>query len=135
MSIPSFFTVIPVQLTVFFLIVFVVFFFFFLRLKRQMGPSSHIATSPSSSSAAVPLDLDVLKSLPSAVFRSATDGKAGNALECAVCLSELTDGEVARLLPRCHHTFHLACIDTWFLFNSTCPICRSAVELPPASEP
>ncbi|KAG0497549.1 hypothetical protein HPP92_002240 [Vanilla planifolia] len=33
--------------------------------------------------------------------------------------------------PGCEHAFHLECIDTWFLCNSTCPICRSAVE-PPA---
>ncbi|CAN6312848.1 unnamed protein product [Urochloa humidicola] len=54
------------------------------------------------------------------------DGAASAALECAVCLAEVRDGERGRLLPRCGHRFHVECIDRWFMANSTCPICRAA---------
>jgi hypothetical protein len=47
--------------------------------------------------------------------------------ECVVCLGELEDGEMVRLLPNCRHAFHVTCIDNWFLAHSNCPICRSPV--------
>ncbi|OEL30813.1 hypothetical protein BAE44_0008168 [Dichanthelium oligosanthes] len=53
-------------------------------------------------------------------------GAASSALECAVCLAEMRDGERGRLLPRCGHRFHVECIDRWFRANFTCPICRAA---------
>ncbi|XP_027351044.1 RING-H2 finger protein ATL60-like [Abrus precatorius] len=70
------------------------------------------------------LDPSLLRSLPVLVFQS-QDFKDG--LECAVCLSELVDGEKARLLPECNHGFHVYCIDMWFQSHSTCPLCRNAV--------
>ncbi|CAN6300982.1 unnamed protein product [Urochloa humidicola] len=48
------------------------------------------------------------------------------AVECAVCLAEMKDGERGRLLPGCGHRFHVECIDRWFRANSTCPVCRAA---------
>ncbi|XP_010540113.1 PREDICTED: RING-H2 finger protein ATL3-like [Tarenaya hassleriana] len=65
-----------------------------------------------------------LSSLPTVVFRQVTfkDG-----LECAICLSELVNGDKARLLPNCNHSFHADCIDMWFQSHSTCPICRNTV--------
>lgn len=44
--------------------------------------------------------------------------------DCAVCLCEFSDQDKLRLLPTCSHAFHLDCIDTWLLSNSTCPLCR-----------
>ncbi|KAL6144384.1 hypothetical protein ACLB2K_055077 [Fragaria x ananassa] len=70
------------------------------------------------------LDPLVLSSLPLIVF-SPEDFKEG--LECAVCLSDLVQGEKARLLPKCNHGFHVECIDMWFQSHSTCPLCRNAV--------
>lgn len=70
------------------------------------------------------LDAAVLRSIPVVVF-SPEDFKEG--LECAVCLSELAQGEKARLLPSCNHGFHVDCIDMWFKSNSTCPLCRNPV--------
>ena len=70
------------------------------------------------------LDAEVLKSLPVNVFNP-TEFKDG--LECAVCLSELTEGEKARILPKCNHGFHVDCIDMWFHSHSTCPLCRAPV--------
>lgn len=47
--------------------------------------------------------------------------------DCAVCLCEFSDDDKLRLLPICGHAFHLNCIDTWLLSNSTCPLCRGAL--------
>lgn len=49
-------------------------------------------------------------------------------MECAVCLSEFREGEVGRKLPKCNHSFHIDCIDMWFLSHSTCPLCRAGVQ-------
>ncbi|KAL9377929.1 hypothetical protein Peur_029264 [Populus x canadensis] len=47
--------------------------------------------------------------------------------ECAVCLSEFTEGERVRKL-KCHHTFHKECLDKWLHQSmATCPLCRTAV--------
>ncbi|MQL95962.1 hypothetical protein Taro_028634 [Colocasia esculenta] len=72
------------------------------------------------------LDLSVINSLPVCVYRD-EDFKAAGGLECAVCLSELNEGEKARILPKCNHGFHLDCIDMWFHSHSTCPLCRRPV--------
>lgn len=72
----------------------------------------------------------VLQSLPVLVFNP-KDFKDG--LECAVCLSELVEGEKARLLPKCNHGFHVECIDMWFQSHSTCPLCRNPVAPPQGS--
>lgn len=50
--------------------------------------------------------------------------------ECVVCLGELEDGEMVRLLPNCMHAFHVHCIDKWFLAHTSCPVCRSPVSAP-----
>ncbi|CAE5963523.1 unnamed protein product [Arabidopsis arenosa] len=44
--------------------------------------------------------------------------------ECAICLTEFSDGEEIRILPRCSHVFHVACIDKWLTSRSSCPSCR-----------
>ncbi|GMY34899.1 RING-H2 finger protein ATL3-like [Fagus crenata] len=72
----------------------------------------------------------VLRSLPVIQF-DPKDFKDG--LECAVCLSELVQGEKARLLPKCNHGFHVDCIDMWFQSHSTCPLCRDPVAAPQGS--
>ncbi|KAK3151572.1 hypothetical protein QOZ80_3AG0247610 [Eleusine coracana subsp. coracana] len=48
-------------------------------------------------------------------------------MECAVCISELGDGDTGRLLPRCGHRFHAECVDRWFRSHVTCPLCRAVV--------
>lgn len=76
----------------------------------------------------VGMDAAALRSLPVFVFSAKGEEEE---VECAVCLSELGDGEVGRLLPECKHGFHVDCIDMWLLCHSTCPLCRVAVH-PPA---
>ncbi|KAL7113953.1 hypothetical protein ACP275_04G091300 [Erythranthe tilingii] len=73
------------------------------------------------------LDPSVLKSIPVVVF----DPKEfENGLECAVCLCEVSEGEKARVLPKCSHGFHADCIDMWLHSHSTCPICRNHISNP-----
>ncbi|CAN6373771.1 unnamed protein product [Urochloa humidicola] len=44
---------------------------------------------------------------------------------CGVCLSELADGEVVRVLPACMHYFHAECVGEWLSAQATCPLCRA----------
>nr|GMC50015.1 RING-H2 finger protein ATL3-like [Ipomoea batatas] len=73
------------------------------------------------------LDPSVLKTIPVVKFNP-EEFKDG--LECAVCLSHVSEGEKARLLPKCNHGFHVDCIDMWFHSHSTCPLCRNPVSKP-----
>ncbi|KAF5741054.1 RING-H2 finger protein ATL47 [Tripterygium wilfordii] len=50
--------------------------------------------------------------------------------DCAVCLCEFSEQDKLRLLPMCSHAFHIDCIDTWLLSNSTCPLCRGTLYMP-----
>ncbi|KAK6153534.1 hypothetical protein DH2020_013173 [Rehmannia glutinosa] len=43
-------------------------------------------------------------------------------------LDPVSEGEKARLLPKCNHGFHLECIDMWLQSHSTCPLCRNPVS-------
>ncbi|KAL5214600.1 hypothetical protein ABZP36_003752 [Zizania latifolia] len=72
------------------------------------------------------IDPVVLRALPVTVY-SAKDF-AEEALECAVCLAGLADGEAARFLPKCGHGFHAECVDLWLRSHSTCPLCRVGVD-------
>lgn len=51
-------------------------------------------------------------------------GDGGSSTECAICITEFTDGEEIRILPLCNHAFHVACIDKWLTSRSSCPSCR-----------
>lgn len=76
------------------------------------------------------LDPAIINSLPVFSFKRTENGdeREGEHAECAVCLSLLEDGEMARILPNCKHTFHRECIDKWLGAQSTCPICRTEAE-------
>jgi len=116
---------------IFLFLVVVFVFLLYLYAKRFMG--SHLLNSSQPHFTFVSdnlpvvrrgLDTAVLQSLPVTVF-DAKEFKEG--LECSVCLSDISDGEEVRILPKCNHGFHVNCIDMWFHSHSTCPLCRSAV--------
>jgi len=54
-------------------------------------------------------------------------------MECSVCLARFDDADHLRLLPRCRHAFHLACVDRWLESNASCPLCRARVDADDAS--
>eukprot|EP00908_Phaeocystis_cordata_P017005 Transcript_28320.p2 GENE.Transcript_28320~~Transcript_28320.p2 ORF type:complete len:321 (+),score=50.35 Transcript_28320:53-964(+) len=47
--------------------------------------------------------------------------------QCSVCLEPLEAEDACRLLPRCQHIYHAACIDTWFARSTRCPCCKDCV--------
>uniref|UniRef100_A0A0E0L8C9 RING-type E3 ubiquitin transferase n=1 Tax=Oryza punctata TaxID=4537 RepID=A0A0E0L8C9_ORYPU len=92
-------------------------------LQRQLQQLFHLHDAG--------LDQDVIDALPVFMYREVVvGGGAGGAKEpfdCAVCLCEFAGDDRLRLLPVCGHAFHIDCIDTWLLSNSTCPLCRAAL--------
>ncbi|XP_066334306.1 RING-H2 finger protein ATL79-like [Miscanthus floridulus] len=44
---------------------------------------------------------------------------------CSVCLSELADGDIVRVLIACRHCFHTACVEPWLHERDTCALCRA----------
>ncbi|KAF9588687.1 hypothetical protein IFM89_014563 [Coptis chinensis] len=99
---------------------------------RQLGLSTTAAHVHTNEQPRRGLDAAVIATLPLFVYKGAEEIKDRH-IECAVCLSNLEDEEMARLLPNCKHTFHSQCIDTWLRVHSTCPICRTEAE--PRTQP
>lgn len=104
-------------------------------LRRSLSSIGRI-----SGSARHGLDAAALAALPVTAYRRRDkdgDGGGGStsgdaASDCAVCLSELADGEKVRALPSCGHVFHVECVDAWLRSRTTCPVCRAEVVAPPS---
>ncbi|CAL5042510.1 unnamed protein product [Urochloa decumbens] len=115
------------------------------RLLQADG-GGHGAAS-SAAAARLGLSVDDIAALPTFTYRargapsaspspspSPLGGKGGGrrrsraAAECVVCLQELEDGDVVRVLPPCRHFFHGRCIDAWLRAHSSCPVCRAQPE-------
>ncbi|KAJ4704949.1 RING-H2 finger protein [Melia azedarach] len=75
------------------------------------------------------IDEKTLRTIPIFCYSRKDDCKLFRVdqIECVICLGELADGEMVRLLPICRHSFHVSCIDNWFAGHSNCPLCRSPV--------
>ncbi|XP_062223054.1 E3 ubiquitin-protein ligase EL5-like [Phragmites australis] len=105
----------------------------FNALDRQGGLRRHRVGEVVGNVTSRGVDPELLRSLPVTVYHAA--GSKEEAVECAVCLVELEDGEEARFLPRCGHGFHAECVDMWLASHCTCPLCRLTVakpDVPPA---
>ncbi|KAJ4708812.1 RING-H2 finger protein [Melia azedarach] len=61
--------------------------------------------------------------------REVEEQEQGGEYECSVCLSVFEEGEEVRQLPRCKHSFHVACIDMWLYSHFDCPLCRAPVDV------
>ncbi|KAF5742373.1 hypothetical protein HS088_TW09G00418 [Tripterygium wilfordii] len=61
--------------------------------------------------------------LPTSTY-ACNSGSPSSISGCAICLAEFSEGEKIRVLPKCNHQFHVACIDKWLLSHSSCPTCR-----------
>ncbi|XP_047961433.1 RING-H2 finger protein ATL46 [Salvia hispanica] len=89
-------------------------------LQRQLQQLFHLHDSG--------LDQAFIDALPVFSYKEVVGPK--EPFDCAVCLCEFTETDQLRLLPMCSHAFHLSCIDTWLLSNSSCPLCRGTLFNP-----
>ncbi|XP_062027481.1 RING-H2 finger protein ATL46-like isoform X1 [Rosa rugosa] len=87
------------------------------NLRRQLQHLFHLHD--------LGLDQAVIDSLP--VFCCKDIVGSDEQFDCAICLCEFSEQDKLRLLPNCGHAFHMDCIDTWLLSNSTCPLCRGTL--------
>ncbi|CAK8533700.1 unnamed protein product [Lathyrus sativus] len=87
-------------------------------LQRQLQQLFHLHDSG--------LDQAFIDALP--VFQFKEIVGLNEPFDCAVCLCEFSEKDKLRLLPMCSHAFHISCIDTWLLSNSTCPLCRGTLQ-------
>ncbi|EYU44721.1 hypothetical protein MIMGU_mgv1a0202722mg, partial [Erythranthe guttata] len=81
-------------------------------LQRQLQQLFHLHDSG--------LDQAFIDALPVFSYKEVVGPK--EPFDCPVCLCEFTETDQLRLLPMCSHAFHINCIDTWLLSNSTCPL-------------
>ncbi|XP_074287533.1 RING-H2 finger protein ATL80-like [Silene latifolia] len=94
----------------------------------------HVFSTPPTLPVSVPppgLNKKILELIPTTKYvpeRTVTDDSVEQT-ECAICLSEFTDGDLMRVLPHCGHVFHVTCIDKWLETNSSCPSCRQLILL------
>ncbi|PSS30129.1 RING-H2 finger protein [Actinidia chinensis var. chinensis] len=73
----------------------------------------------------VGLQQSVIESI--SVFKYKKDEGLVEGTDCSVCLNEFEEDENLRLLPKCSHAFHIACIDTWLRSHKNCPLCRAPI--------
>ncbi|XP_076928427.1 putative E3 ubiquitin-protein ligase ATL44 [Bidens hawaiensis] len=68
----------------------------------------------------------LVEALPKLVYESGKEDKAAklSSGDCAICLTEYSDGDEIRVLPPCGHGFHVECVDKWLGSHSSCPSCR-----------
>uniref|UniRef100_A0A6N2MA82 RING-type E3 ubiquitin transferase n=1 Tax=Salix viminalis TaxID=40686 RepID=A0A6N2MA82_SALVM len=86
-------------------------------LQRQLQQLFHLHDSG--------LDQAFIDALPVFHYKEIVGLK--EPFDCPVCLCEFSEKDKLRLLPMCSHAFHINCIDTWLLSNSTCPLCRGTL--------
>ncbi len=54
---------------------------------------------------------------------------------CSICVESINPNTEVRRINHCRHTFHRACIDTWFDRNVRCPNCRFDIRETTTDEP
>ncbi|KAM3318946.1 RING-H2 finger protein ATL39 [Capsicum chacoense] len=72
-----------------------------------------------------------IKKLPCFDYKLEVEkGSSTSPVDCAVCLENFKAGDKCRLLPKCNHSFHAQCIDSWLQKTAVCPICRASAKSP-----
>ena len=68
---------------------------------------------------------DQIDAIPTAMVPLGGVSCMDSAMEprCAICLGEYEAGESLRR-PKCGHSFHKDCLDTWLTAKASCPICQ-----------
>ncbi|XP_025635695.1 uncharacterized protein [Arachis hypogaea] len=99
---------------------FFIFWWQYLRPYRDQTINNTASGSPGKNNG---VDEEILKKIPLITYNNRWQIEP----ECSICLGELKDGEVLRLLPACNHAFHVPCIDEWFKEHTNCPNCRSLI--------
>jgi hypothetical protein len=46
---------------------------------------------------------------------------------CSICLSDFVQSEKVRVVPRCGHTFHNDCLESWLQKRFRCPNCNTDI--------
>ncbi|KAE8720107.1 RING-H2 finger protein ATL46 [Hibiscus syriacus] len=82
-------------------------------LRRQLQQLLHLHDSG--------LDQAFIDVLPVFHYKEMVGPK--EPFDCAVCLCEFSEKDNS-------HAFHINCIDTWLLSNSTCPLCIATLFTP-----
>ncbi|GLT78923.1 hypothetical protein SLA2020_504410 [Shorea laevis] len=49
--------------------------------------------------------------------------------DCSICLVKFEDGDKVKVLPHCQHLYHFECVDQWLSTESSCPLCRSSIQI------
>lgn len=73
------------------------------------------------------LSAESLEKLPHHVITDEGKTRLDGSSCCSICLQDFEVGETVRSLRRCHHMFHLTCVDKWLLRHDSCPVCRQSV--------
>ncbi|XP_057476011.1 RING-H2 finger protein ATL52-like [Actinidia eriantha] len=101
------------------------------RRRENRDPSEELEESDDPSNhepwhvATTGLDEALIKSIAVCKYKKGDGLIEGT--DCSVCLSEFEEDESLRLLPKCSHAFHVACIDMWLKSHSNCPLCRANI--------
>uniref|UniRef100_A0ACD5WUQ3 Uncharacterized protein n=1 Tax=Avena sativa TaxID=4498 RepID=A0ACD5WUQ3_AVESA len=101
------------------------------RRRGRDAETGHVDAATGEQLGLAPDDVAVL---PKFTYLAASPGrwggigkaKAVSPDSCAVCLDELREGALVRMLPSCKHYFHASCVDVWLLSRATCPLCRAS---------
>ncbi|KAG6382892.1 hypothetical protein SASPL_157391 [Salvia splendens] len=86
------------------------------------------AGRPSSAYQTPSMKPEEIKKLPCFDYKAEEEKEMTKNSECAVCLEIFAVGEKCRILPKCNHSFHAKCIDSWLLKTAACPVCRASVN-------
>lgn len=107
----------------------IVYHFFLIKYCMNRQDSTTAAAEPAPAAPDPPTGVDEKLLLTIPIFTFSAVKREMDQEECVVCLGELEDDDMVRLLPNCKHAFHLSCIDQWFAAHASCPLCRSPIVL------